>query len=54
MIGGIRGFENKVRRKKEGKPLFRMSKESLQPRQIKKLLGSKPWYRKKRKKDETT
>ena len=50
ILGGIRGFENKVRRRgKEGKPLFRTSKESLQPRQLKKLMGLKSWYRKKRK-----
>ena len=50
ILGGIRGYERKVRRrKKEGKPLYRTSDESLQPRQMKKLMGSKSWYRKKRK-----
>ena len=38
---------------KDGKPLFRTSKESLQPRQLKKLMGSKSWYRKKRKVDDS-
>ena len=52
-VAGIRGYEKKVRRrKKEGKPLFRTSQESLYPRQMKKILGAKSWYRRKRKAEE--
>ena len=53
VTAGIRGYEKKVRRrKKEGKPLFRTSQESLYPRQMKKILGAKSWYRRKRKAEE--
>merc|ERR1711867_225440 len=46
VTAGIRGYERKVLRcKLEGRPLYRTAAQSMKTRQEKKLMGSRDWYR---------
>ena len=52
IVAGLKGFEGKVSRcKKEGRKLYRTSKESSASRARKKLLGSANWFRNSRRKE---
>ena len=53
ILAGIRGYERKVRRcAAEGRNLYRTSSESFKPRQLKKVLGAKTWFRKRKGRDQ--
>ena len=46
ILGGIRGFESKVKRRElEGIPLYRTSEESGENRRRKKLVGKSSWFK---------
>ena len=54
IVSGIRGFKNKVeRRKREGQPFYRHAKKTLAARVKKKLLGKTSWYKDKNNKEAT-
>ena len=54
IVSGIRGFRNKVeRRKREGQPFYRHAKKTLASRVKKKLLGKTSWYKDTNNKDDT-
>jgi hypothetical protein len=54
IVSGIRGFRNKVeRRKREGQPFYRHAKKTLASRVKKKLLGKTSWYKDNNNKDDT-
>ena len=53
MVGGIKGWKNKIRRReKEGKGFYREGKGTLKQRVTKKLLEKETWYKQKRRDDD--
>ena len=55
LVAGLRSYQKKVARcRRKGQPLYRTSKQSAKSRQLKKLVGSKSWYRMRRRSSEET
>ena len=53
LVAGLRCYDRKVARcKTKGFKLYRTAKDSSKPRQMKKLLGARDWYRRKRSRED--
>ena len=53
VVSGLRGFRNKIRRRKrEGQPFYRPARKTLAMRVRKKLTEKNTWYKKAGKKDD--
>ena len=53
VVDGIRGWKNKIeRRKREKQPFYRLAKNTLHARVKKKLMEKETWYRTENKKEE--